>query len=129
MAIASVKDMVKAAKGEIETIPLEEAKGMLGQENVLFVDIRDPRELDREGRIPGAFHAPRGMLEFWVSPDSPYHKEVFAQEDTKYVFFCAGAARSALAVKMLQDMGMENVAEMAGGFGGWRDAGGAVEKK
>jgi len=85
---------------------------MLGQDNVLFVDIRDPRELDREGRIPGAFHAPRGMLEFWIS----------------YVFFCAGAARSALAVKMLQDMGMENVAELAGGFGGWRDAGGKIEK-
>ena len=128
MPIASAKEMVKAAKAEIETVPLDEAAGLLGQDNVLFVDIRDPRELDREGRIPGAFHAPRGMLEFWVSPDSPYHKDIFAQEGTKYIFFCAGAARSALAVKMLQDMGMENIAELAGGFGGWRDAGHPVEK-
>lgn len=127
MPIKSVKDMVKAAKAEIETMPLADAIAAHGSDDTLFVDIRDPRELEREGRIPGAFHAPRGMLEFWISPDSPYHKDFFAQDGKKYVFFCAGAARSALAVKLLQDMGMENIAELEGGFGGWRSAGGPVE--
>lgn len=120
------KSMVETAKREIETIPTEEAIKMLGRDDVVFVDIRDPRELEREGRIPGAFHAPRGMLEFWIDPDSPYHKPVFNQ-DKKYVFFCAGAKRSALAVKMAKDMGLSPVAEIAGGFGAWKKAGGPVE--
>ena len=85
----------------------------------LLVDIRDIRELEREGRIPGAVHAPRGMLEFWVDPESPYHRDVFATDKT-IVLFCASAWRSALAAKTLQDMGLQNVAEMDGGFKAWK---------
>ena len=129
MAIKSVKEMVKAAKGEIRQVSVEEAQKRNGDDDFLLVDIRDVRELDRDGRVPNAFHAPRGMLEFWVSPDSPYHKELFADESKTYVFFCAAAARSSLAVKTLQDMGMENIAEMTGGFKGWKEAGAPIEKK
>ncbi|HWK86533.1 MAG TPA: rhodanese-like domain-containing protein [Xanthobacteraceae bacterium] len=120
------KSMVEAAKRDIETIPTEEAIKMVGRDDVVFVDIRDPRELEREGKMPGAFHAPRGMLEFWIDQDSPYHKPIFNQ-DKKYVFFCAGALRSALAAKMAKDMGLSPVAEIAGGFGAWKKAGGPVE--
>ena len=120
------KSMVEAAKREIETIPTEEAIKLAGRDDVVFVDIRDPRELEREGKVPGAFHAPRGMLEFWIDQDSPYHKPIFNQ-DKKYVFFCAGAMRSALAAKLAQDMGLSPVAEVAGGFGAWKKAGGPVE--
>ena len=120
------KSMVEAAKREIETIPTEEAIKLVGRDDVVFVDIRDPRELEREGKMPGAFHAPRGMLEFWIDQDSPYHKPIFNQ-DKKYVFFCAGAMRSALAAKLAQDMGLSPVAEVAGGFGAWKKAGGPVE--
>ena len=129
MAIKSVKEMVKAAKGEIRQVSVEEAQKRNGDDDFLLVDIRDVRELDRDGRVPNAFHAPRGMLEFWVSPDSPYHKELFADENKTYVFFCAAAARSSLAVKTLQDMGMENIAEMTGGFKGWKEAGAPIEMK
>jgi rhodanese-related sulfurtransferase len=120
------KSMVEVAKREIETIPTEEAIKLVGRDDVVFVDIRDPRELEREGKMPGAFHAPRGMLEFWIDQDSPYHKPIFNQ-DKKYVFFCAGAMRSALAAKLAQDMGLSPVAEVAGGFGAWKKAGGPVE--
>jgi len=118
--------MVDTANREIETIPTVEAIKMLGREDVVFVDIRDPRELDREGKIPGAFHAPRGMLEFWIDQDSKYHKPIFNQ-DKKYLFFCAGALRSALAAKSAQDMGLKPVAHIEGGFGAWKKAGGPVE--
>jgi rhodanese-related sulfurtransferase len=91
------------------------------------VDIRDPRELEREGRLPGAFHCPRGMLEFWIDPESPYAKPLF-QEDKTFVFACAGGWRSALAAKTAQDMGLKPVAHMAGGFGAWKAAGLPVEE-
>jgi rhodanese-related sulfurtransferase len=120
------KAMVEAANREIETIPTEEAIKMLGRDDVVFVDIRDPRELERDGKIPGAFHATRGMLEFWIDQDSLYHKPIFNQ-DKKYVFFCAGALRSALAAKTAKDMGLKPVAHIAGGFGAWKKAGGPVE--
>lgn len=126
MAIKSVMNMVKEATAAIETISPEEAIKRMNDEDFLLVDIRDPRELEREGRIPGAFHAPRGMLEFWVDPASPYYKEVFGQ-DKKFVFFCAAAGRSAISVKTLQDMGMENIAQLGGGFAGWRNADGPIE--
>ncbi len=87
------KALCEAAEREIETLPTEEAIKLAGRDDTVLVDIRDVRELQREGRVPGAIHAPRGMLEFWIDPESPYHKPVFAQ-DKKYVFFCAG--RSAL---------------------------------
>ena len=94
---------------------------MLGGEEAVFVDIRDIRELQREGKIKGAIHAPRGMLEFWVDPASPYHRDVFAQEKT-YVLYCASAWRSALATQALQNMGMDNVCHIAGGFTAWKAA-------
>ena len=120
------KALVEAAHREIETIAIADAIKLHGSQDVVFVDIRDIRELQREGRIPNAFHAPRGMLEFWIDPTSPYHKPIFA-EDKKFVFSCAGAMRSALATKTAQDMGLKPVAHMAGGFGAWKKAGGPVE--
>jgi rhodanese-related sulfurtransferase len=92
----------------------------------VFVDLRDIRELNREGRVPGAFHCPRGMLEFWIDPQSKYHKPIFA-EDKRFVFFCAAGQRSALATETAQRMGLNPVAHIAGGFGAWKAAGGPVE--
>ena len=116
-----VKQLVDAAEREIESLSLAEAKAMLGGEEAVFVDIRDIRELQREGKIKGSIHAPRGMLEFWVDPASPYHRDVFAQEKT-YVLYCASAWRSALATQALQNMGMDNVCHIAGGFTAWKAA-------
>jgi rhodanese-related sulfurtransferase len=118
--------LVDAAMREVETIPIDQAIGLAGRDDVVLVDIRDVRELQRDGKIPGAFHCPRGMLEFWVDPASPYHKPVFAQ-DKKYVFFCAGGLRSALAAQTVQAMGLKPVAHIEGGFGAWKKAGGPVE--
>jgi rhodanese-related sulfurtransferase len=120
------KALCEAAEREIETLTAEEAVKLAGRDDVVLVDIRDIRELQREGRVPRAVHAPRGMLEFWVDPASPYHKPVFAQ-DKKYVFFCAGGLRSALATQTVQRMGMKPVAHIGGGFGAWKKAGGPVE--
>ena len=100
---------------------------MAGRDDVVFVDLRDPRELEREGRVPGAFHCPRGMLEFWIDPESPYHKPVFAQDKT-FLFFCAGGMRSALSAAAAKDMGLAPVAHIEGGFGAWRNAGGPIER-
>lgn len=120
------RDLIEAAEAEIATLPVEEAASLLGRDDVVFVDLKDPRELEREGRMPGAFHCPRGMLEFWIDPASPYHKPVF-QEDKRFVFFCAGGWRSALAAKTAQDMGLTPVAHIAGGFGAWKKAGLPIE--
>lgn len=115
------KQMIEEAEKEIETIDVHQAKELLGTDDAIFVDIRDVRELQREGKIPGATHAPRGMLEFWVDPDSPYYRDIFGQ-DKKYVFYCAGAWRSALAAQTVQKMGMTNVCHIGGGFSAWREA-------
>lgn len=122
----SAGDLVKAAKASLTEYSVDDVKAMLDRDDVVLVDIRDPRELAREGRMPGAFHCPRGMLEFWICPDSPYHKPIFA-EDKEFVFFCAGAMRSALAAKVAQDMGLKPVAHMLGGFGAWKKADAPVE--
>lgn len=125
----SVKQLVKEASKEIETLPVMKAiKEFYGKEGVTFVDLRDIRELERDGQIPGAVHAPRGMLEFWVDPESPYHRELFASGN-RFVFFCAAGWRSALATKTVQDMGLENVCHIDGGFGAWKEVGGAVEER
>ena len=124
----TARRMVEEATAEIENIPVEVALKLAGDDHVLFVDIRDVRELDREGMIPGAYHAPRGMLEFWVDPESPYHKEVFAS-DRKFILYCAAAGRSALATKALQDMGLAPVAQLVGGFAAWKAAGGDVVER
>lgn len=118
--------LVDAAEREIETLPVEDAVRLHGRSDVVFVDLRDVRELDREGRMPGAFHCPRGMLEFWIDPQSPYHKKLFA-EDRKFVFFCAGGWRSALAAQTAQRMGLKPVAHIKGGFGAWKKAGGPAD--
>ena len=123
-----VKDMVEAANKVVDHMPAAEAIGLLGTEGVTFVDIRDIRELHREGRVPGAYHCPRGMLEFWIDPESVYAKEVF-QKGGRYVFFCAGGQRSALAARTAEEMGLEGVSHINDGFKGWRDAGGPIEKK
>lgn len=128
MSITPVRTLVAAAKAEIATLAQEDAANRVASGEAIFVDIRDIRELDRDGRIPGAIHAPRGMLEFWVDPESPYHKPVLATDKT-LVLFCASAWRSALAVKALQDMGVRNVAEMDGGFKAWKAAGRPVETR
>jgi len=122
----SVMEMVAEANREIETINAKDAIGRKDDPNLVLVDLRDIRELNRDGRIPGAFHAPRGMLEFWVDPASPYYKEFFGS-GKKFVFFCAGGMRSALAAQQLQRMGLEPVCHMAGGFGAWKSAGAPVE--
>ncbi len=121
-----IKELVAEANAEIETVTVNDALKLKNDPGVTFVDIRDIRELDRDGRIPGAFHAPRGMLEFWVDPASPYYKEIFGS-GKKFVFFCAGGMRSALAAQQLQRMGLEPVCHMAGGFGAWKAAGAPVE--
>jgi len=120
------KALVETAKAEIKEYTAEEAIELAKRPDVLLVDIRDPRELAREGRIPGAFHCPRGMLEFWIDPESPYYKPIFG-EDRTFVFFCAGGMRSALATKTAQDMGLKPVAHIIGGFGAWKNAGGPTE--
>ena len=120
------RQMLAEAEAEIRTLSAQDAVALHGQDDVVFVDLRDPRELDREGRMPGAFLCTRGMLEFWIDPDSPYHKPVFA-EDRQFVFFCAGGWRSALAAKTAQDMGLDNVAHVEGGFGAWKLAGGPAD--
>lgn len=119
MKIVSSKSLVDAAKAEITTLDRDTVARMRDEDTCVLIDIRDIRELEKEGRIPGAVHAPRGMLEFWVDPESPYHRTVFATDKT-LVLFCAAAWRSALAAKTLQDMGLTTVAEMAGGFSAWK---------
>lgn len=120
------KALIAAAEADIETISPQQAQQLHAEAAVQFVDLRDRRELERDGRIPGAFHCPRGMLEFWIDPESPYHKPVFAA-DRKFVFYCASGWRSALGAKTAQDMGLDAVAHIGGGFGAWREAGGVTE--
>ena len=113
----SVKDLVAAANAEVTTLTVEQAQALIDSPDHVIVDLRDIRELQRTGKIPGAFSCPRGMLEFWIDPASPYHKEIFNQDKT-YVFYCAKVAR---------DMGLAPVAHIAGGFTAWLKADGPVE--
>ena len=122
-----VRELIEAARAQINELTAEEAIKLHGRDDVVIVDIRDVRELHREGRIPGSFHAPRGMLEFWVDPNSRYFKEVFG-EDKHFVFHCAGGLRSALAAEVVQRMGLKPVSHVVGGFGAWKAAGGPVEE-
>ncbi len=122
----SVEDLVAEAASEIRTLSVAEAQAMQGRSDVQFVDVRDVRELAETGRIPGARHVPRGLLEFWIDPASPYHRPFFA-EDKTFVFYCAASWRSALATRAAQDMGLAPVAHFEGGFKAWQDADGPVE--
>ena len=120
------RQLLDEANAEIEGISPEDAAALFDDENSVLVDLRDPRELEREGRIPGAKHVTRGMLEFWIDPESPYHKPFFASGKT-FVFFCASGWRSALATKTAQDMGLSPVKHILGGFTAWKSAGLPVE--
>ena len=124
--VRGIKAMIDEANAVVEVLSAEDAIKAAQQPDVILIDIRDPREIERDGRIPGAFSCTRGMLEFWIDPESPYAKPIF-QESKKFIFHCAGGLRSALAAKTAHDMGLTPVAHMAGGFAAWRDAGGPVE--
>jgi rhodanese-related sulfurtransferase len=121
-----IRAMLDEAMAEIETLSVEQARALHGQPGVTFIDLRDPREMWREGGMPGAIAVTRGMLEFWIDPASPYHKDFFATGH-RFVFFCAGGWRSALAAKTAQDMGLTPVCHIEGGFSAWKKAGGPVE--
>ena len=124
--VKSIKSLIAEANKVVETISIEEAKKIVLSEKHILIDLRDIRELKREGKIPGAFSCPRGMLEFWIDPESPYHKEIFNQDIT-YVFYCASAWRSALSAKTAMDMGLKPVLHIEGGFMAWKKADGDVE--
>ena len=124
--VKSIKSLIAEANKVVETISIEEAKKIVSSEKHILIDLRDIRELKREGKIPGAFSCPRGMLEFWIDPESPYHKEIFNQDMT-YVFYCASAWRSALSAKTAMDMGLKPVLHIEGGFMAWKKADGDVE--
>ena len=123
----TVKNMVAEAKSKINEIDAKDAIKFFNDENVIFIDIRDIRERQKLGFIPGSFHAPRGMLEFWIDPESPYFKDIF-NTNKKYIFHCAAGWRSALAVSTLNDMGFE-ASHITDGFAGWVDGKGPVEFK
>ncbi len=122
------KTLVDEAQALITTYSVAEVLQKLSRPDVLLVDVRDTRELEREGTIPGAFHASRGVLEFWVDPESPYYKTVFG-EPKEFILFCAAGWRSALATRTLLEMGLERVAHMDGGFTAWKAAGAPVAEK
>ena len=121
-----IKALLSEADKVVTTISVDEAKALLGSQDHVFVDLRDFREIKREGKVPDAFSCPRGMHEFWVDPESPYHKEIFATGKT-YVLYCASSWRSALAVKTLMEMGMMSAVHFHGGFSSWKKEGGPVE--
>lgn len=121
--------MIEVAERDIETMPIAEALSSLGSADTIFIDLRDIREIQRDGLIPGAFHCPRGMLEFWVHPESPYHKPIFAEQGKKFVFYCASGWRSALATRDVQALGLSPVAHVEGGFSAWKNAGGSIAEK
>jgi rhodanese-related sulfurtransferase len=116
------RQLVDEAKSRIRSLSVEEARARHERDDVVFVDLRDVRELERDGLIPGAVHCPRGMLEFWIDPDSPYFKDVFGS-GKEFVFYCSAAWRSALAADTAQQMGLERVTELEGGFTAWKAAG------
>ena len=120
------KQLVDEAEDRIETLSVDDAIKLHGRDDVVIVDLRDVRELKREGRVPGSFHMPRCMLEFWIDPESPYFKDIFGQ-DKRFVFYCNKGWRSALATRTAQEMGLEQVSHVAGGFSAWQEAGGPTE--
>ena len=124
--IKGYKELLEEANALIETIPVKQAILISDNDEYEFIDLRDFREIQRTGKIPGAFSCPRGMLEFWIDPESPYHKEIFSK-DTNFVFYCASAWRSALATKAAKEMGLSNVSHIDGGFTNWKKSGGKVE--
>ena len=125
--LGAVVNGMEVLEDERDPTMRADAIKLVGQPGVTFIDIRDPRELWRDGSIPGAINVTRGMLEMWIDPESPYAKDYFQSGD-KFIFFCAGAWRSALATKTAQDMGLVPVAHLEGGLSAWKKAGGPVVK-
>jgi len=123
-----IKQLLAEAEHKAPAISVPDARKRHGDANTVFVDIRDVRELEREGMIPGAFHAPRGMLEFWVDPESPYYKPVFT-EDKTFILYCQSDWRGVLAAATLKEMGLPNVLHLAGGYSKWREAGAPTEAR
>ncbi len=126
-----IKQLLADAKAEITEVDVAGAQSLIDNDNAMLIDIRDVRELWRDGKVPESKHVPRGMIEFWIAPDSPYHKEIFTEE-RPFVFMCAGGLRSALATQIAQRMGLQPVYNLIGGFGAWREAGAPIvphEKK
>jgi len=121
-----IKELCATAEKQIETITVDDALKLYQDDDVMVVDIRDIRELYRDGKIPGAYHAPRGMLEFWVDPESPYHKPIFLS-GKRIAFYCGGGLRSALATLAVQQMGLENLCHIEGGFAAWKHADHPIE--
>ncbi|MBK9439949.1 MAG: rhodanese-like domain-containing protein [Comamonadaceae bacterium] len=119
--------LVDEAMAQVTTYSVAQIVARMNDASLQIVDIRDVRELEREGTVPGCFNAPRGMLEFWVDPASPYYKAIFGDDSKEFVLFCGAGWRSALAAKALQDMGMTNVAHIDGGFTDWVKQGAPVE--
>jgi rhodanese-related sulfurtransferase len=124
--VKSAKELVAQANSKVRTIPAQEAMNSVKDSDTVFVDLRDSAELAREGKIPGAVHVNRGMLEFVLDPSLPYHNPVFSS-GKKFLFYCASGGRSALAAATAQDMGLSNVAHVGGGFKAWKEAGGPIE--
>ena len=123
----SCQQLVAEAMAQVTTYSVAEVQARMNDGRTQIVDIRDPRELERDGTVVGAYPAPRGMLEFWVDPGSPYHKPLFADESKEFILFCGAGWRSALAAKALQDMGMTNVAHIDGGYAAWVKQGAPTE--
>ena len=123
-----VTELVAEAEAQIDTLTAEQVHEIFKDDDTLLIDLRDIRELWREGTIDGSYHAPRGMLEFWIADDSPYTKKQF-QQDRQFIFFCAAGSRSALAGAVAKRLGLERVAHMGGGFSSWTEAGFAVVEK
>lgn len=123
----SAAELVREANASVEKVSAEEAKALIGKDDVLFVDVREAQELAAQGKVPGALHAPRGSLEFFADPQSPYHKPELVS-GKRLVVYCGSGARSALAAKTLKDMGLSNAANLLGGFKAWREGGGEIER-
>jgi rhodanese-related sulfurtransferase len=121
------KQLVADANARTTIRTISEARQLLGDESYVFVDLRDRAEMEASGKIPGAFHAPRGTLEFWVDPESPGFQPIFGDDSKQFIFYCGGGFRSALSVATIQDMGMANVSQLAGGFDAWQSSGCPVE--
>jgi len=124
-----IMKLAEQALTEVDSMTAAEAVGRFGDDELVFVDVRDVREVEQSDTIEGSHHAPRGMIEFWFDPESPYHRDVYADPDKTYVLFCNGDPRSALSAKALKDLGIANVAQLSGGMPAWREAGGPTVEK
>jgi len=124
-----IMQLAEQALSEVDTITSAQALARKEDGDLIFVDVRDIREVEKSDTITDSHHAPRGMIEFWFDPQSPYHREIYGHQDKTYVLFCNGNPRSALSTKALKDMGISNVVQLTGGMPAWREAGGPTIKK